>query len=186
MDHPVAERPTMPDGYGPADSVEGLLPWSWAETRLVESRNYWIATTGPEGMPHIAPVWGAWFRDAVWFGTDPASAKGRNLARDDRVGVHLESGEEAVIVYGRAQPLRLEDLEADVLEGLDAAYAAKYTDVDTGEPFRLSTGPADALVYRVAPRRVLGWLEEDFLRTRSRWRFLDHDPAADRAASPAR
>jgi hypothetical protein len=183
---PVVDRPTMPAGYGPTDTMEGLLPWSWAEARLVAARNYWIATGGPGGMPHIAPVWGAWFRGAVWFGTDPASAKGRNLARDDRVGVHLESGEEVVIVYGRAQQLRLEELEREVLGGLDEAYAAKYVDVDTGEPFRLSAAPAGSLVYRVAPRRVLGWVEEDFLRTRSRWRFADRGATVDRTTSLAR
>jgi hypothetical protein len=184
--HPVVGRPVMPAGDGPPDTVGGLLPWRWVESRLIEARDYWIATTGPGGMPHIAPVWGVWLRDGVWFGTDPASAKARNLARDDRVGVHLESGEEAVILYGRAQRLRLDDLASDVLDGLDAAHAAKYVDVDTGDPFRLSTGPADTLVCRVAPRRVVGWRGKDVPRTGGRWRFPDHEPASDRETTAPR
>lgn len=171
MDELVVERPAMPPDYGPDDDVGGLLPWAWAEQRLQAARNYWIATVGPTGLPHLAPVWGAWVHGAVWFGTDPTSAKGRNLARDDRLAVHLESGEEAVIAYGRAERWSLAALEPGLLDVLDAAYAAKYVDPESGQPFRLSAAPAGSLVYRVRPRRVLGWVEHDFLRTRTRWQL---------------
>ena len=168
---PVVDRPTMPEGYGPAEGLDGALPWSWVVERLVPARNYWVATTGADGVPQLAPVWGVWVQDAVWFGTDPSSAKGRNLARDPRAVVHLESGDEVVIVRGRAERKALADLDRSLLEALDEAYAAKYVDAESGESFRLTTGPEGSSVYRVAPRTVLGWLESDFLRSRTRWRF---------------
>jgi hypothetical protein len=77
-----------------------------------------VATTGQHGAPHVAPVWGVWVRDVLWFGTDPASAKGRNLDRDDRVVVHLESGDEVVIVHGRAEAVRFHDLDAEPLQAV--------------------------------------------------------------------
>lgn len=170
---PAVDRPDMPAGYGPVEGLDGTLPWEWAESRLLDARNYWVATAGPNGAPHVAPVWGVWVHGAVWFGTDPDSTKGRNLARDGRVVVHLESGNEAVIVRGRAEAVAPGDLDRALLEALDGAYAAKYVDGETGEPFRLSDGPEGSLVYRVAPAAVLGWLERDFVRSRTRWRFAD-------------
>jgi hypothetical protein len=48
----------MPDYgiRGPGEGT-GLLPWSWAEQRLTESRNYWITSLWPDGRPHSMPVW---------------------------------------------------------------------------------------------------------------------------------
>ena len=41
----------MPE-YGIEPSPDGMLPWSWAAERLARSRNYWVATTRPNGRPH--------------------------------------------------------------------------------------------------------------------------------------
>jgi hypothetical protein len=59
MDKPRASRPYMP-GYGILGPTKGsgLLPWSWAEERLTASRNYWVASSWPDGRPHSMPVWG--------------------------------------------------------------------------------------------------------------------------------
>ena len=45
----ASSRPHMP-GYGTLgpDQGTGLLPWSWAEERLVRSHDYWVATTWPD------------------------------------------------------------------------------------------------------------------------------------------
>jgi PPOX class probable F420-dependent enzyme len=169
----VVDRPDMPGGYGPAEPGEGMLSWSWVAERLVRSRSYWVATTGPDGAPHVAPVWGVWVADAIWFGTDPASAKGRNLARDGRVVVHLESGDDAVIVHGDAVICSFAHEDPALVEAIDAAYSAKYSDVETGEPLTLTGGPEGSAVFRVAPRRVLAWREDDFVRSRTRWTFAD-------------
>ena len=45
-------------GYGVPDDVGGLLPWSWAEERLVSNRNYWVVTVDADHHPHAMPVWG--------------------------------------------------------------------------------------------------------------------------------
>lgn len=37
---------------GPGEG-SGLLPWSWAESRLASSREYWIAMVRPDGRPHL-------------------------------------------------------------------------------------------------------------------------------------
>jgi pyridoxamine 5'-phosphate oxidase-like protein len=62
---PKPSRPYMP-GYGTKSPTEGrgLLPWSWAEERLAQSHDYWVATVQPDGRPHLMPVWGVWDGDA--------------------------------------------------------------------------------------------------------------------------
>jgi len=85
MDQPRASRPYMP-GYGIVGPTQGsgLLPWSWAEERLTASRNYWVASSWPDGRPHAMPVWGIWHDGALWFSSSRQSRKARNLAADPR------------------------------------------------------------------------------------------------------
>ena len=77
---PIASRPYMP-GYGvePPDGGMGLLPWSWAEERLIASHEYWLATVRPDGRPHLMPVWGVWSDGSLWFSSSEGSRKARNL-----------------------------------------------------------------------------------------------------------
>lgn len=151
---PTRSRPSFPSGYGISANDQGLLDWSWAEERLTASRNYWIVTTRGDGSPHAAPVWGLWVDGAVVFGTSPESRKARNLERDRRVVVHLESGDEVVIVEGLADRTHLDDRMADL-------YGAKYE-------FRPDPGPG---WWRVDPRVAYGWLESDYPSTATRFRF---------------
>jgi hypothetical protein len=162
IDVPAADRPVMPSGYGIDRDRPPGLTWGWVAERLAASRNYWVAATRPGGAPHVAPVWGVWHDGSVWFGSDPSSAKGRAIAHDHRVVVHLESGDEAVIVEGVAELAPLPD-------GARAKYRDKYVDPETGDPF--DPGGGDA--YRVRPVKVLAWLEHDFVASASRWVFRE-------------
>jgi Pyridoxamine 5'-phosphate oxidase len=100
MDALAAPTAAPPVLFGaPAPSGE-LLPWSWAEQRLVAARNYWIATTRPDGRPHCRPVWGVWLPDGFWFST--GSVARHNLVANPQITVHLESGDQVVIVEGVA------------------------------------------------------------------------------------
>ena len=156
-----ADRPNMPVGYGLNQSSAGLLPWAWAEERLTAARNYWICTTRPDGRPHASPVWGVWLDGALYFGTDSQSRKARNLAANPAVTVHLESGDEVVIIDGWAE---LVTLDPALSVPLDNAYQAKYQ-------MNFSEAAAAAAVLRVQPQVVLAWLESDFPNTATRWRF---------------
>src|SRR3954468_22320223 len=99
---PISSRPLMPDGYGVPEHDEGLLEWSWAVERLTAARNYWFCTTRPDGRPHAMPAWAAWVNGTLYFDGSPETRRGRNLAQNASIGVHLESGDEVVILEGRA------------------------------------------------------------------------------------
>jgi nitroimidazol reductase NimA-like FMN-containing flavoprotein (pyridoxamine 5'-phosphate oxidase superfamily) len=91
----------MPD-YGISPATDGLLPWAWAVERLERAHNYWVATTGPDGAPHLAAVWGLWRDGAFAFSTGGSSRKARNLAADPRCAVTPEHAGESVVVEGTA------------------------------------------------------------------------------------
>jgi hypothetical protein len=151
---PQASRPNVP-GYGIPEHDDGLLPWSHVGERMQKSRNYWIATTGPGGRPHAVPVWGVWVDETLYFGGGPETRWSRNLAADPRVVVHLESGDEAVIIEGVVE--RIADPDHPMVERLDDAYEAKYN-MRHGIPF-----------WRLRPRVAFAWTE--FPTTTTRWLF---------------
>jgi hypothetical protein len=134
--------------YGVPDDDQGLLPWSWAEERLAGAHNYWVSTSGP----HASPVWALWEDGALVFSCSPRSRKARELAADPRIVVHLESGDEVVIVEGE-----VERVTAD--EALIDAYERKYA-------FRADPGEG---WYRVRPHRVLAWTEAGYPHSATRF-----------------
>src|SRR5262249_38341540 len=116
---PHASRPRMP-GYGLPPADEGMWPWAWAEEILTGAQRYWLATTRPDGRPHLMPVWGVWRDCALWFSTGDRSVKAANLAACPACAVSVERGPHGVVIEGTAH--RLPAPPAEVL----AAYDAKY------------------------------------------------------------
>ncbi len=154
-------RPDMPEGYGLGDPQYGFEPltWDWVVDRMVGARNYWVATTRPDGRPHVTPVWGVWADGSFWFFTDRKSLKARNAERDPRATVHLESGDEVVVMEGDL----VDTTEPSAAQPVSKAYEAKYGVAATPDQ-----GTA---LYSLAHSKVLAWLESDFPRTATRWRF---------------
>lgn len=151
----------VPEAYGiPKDgSGAEILPWDEIEKWLVKSRNYWITSTHPDGRPHAIPVWGLWLDGAILFSTSRHSRKGRNLAERPDVIVHLESGDEVVILEGRVEDVSKTDLGRYMDE-----YDKKYG-------FRPDPPGDDDVVYRLRPKVALTWLERDYPNTATRWAF---------------
>lgn len=161
LSRPVASRLQVPADYGiDPDKLAGMLDWSWAEERLTQAHNYWLATTQPDGKPHAMPIWGVWLDATYYFSTGRASHKGRNLAQNPEVVIHLESGDEVVIMEGRAEEVS----EAALISRMADIYAAKYNGIRP-------VSDQGSAVYAVPPRLVFGWLESDFPNTATRWQF---------------
>lgn len=152
--------PQVPPLYG-MKSPHKFLPFTHAEDRLTKSRNYWICTTRPDGRPHSIPVWGFWFEGALYFGTARSTRKSRNLAHNPAISVHLESGDDVVILEGIAQEVNISD--KSTVKKLDAVSRAKYK-------MPLMVVP-EAVFYCVRPRVVLAWTESDFPNNATRWQF---------------
>jgi len=160
MRPPKAGRPVMPSDYGIRKGAKGLLSWTHVDERMSGSRNYWVSTTRPDGRPHVMPVWGVWIERTFYFGTDRRSRKGRNLAQQPAITVHLESGDDVVIVEGVAAPVT----DALLLATVDDAYNSKYG-------MRVVGHPGDTGIYSVSPGTVFAWREKDFPVSATRWVF---------------
>jgi PPOX class probable F420-dependent enzyme len=152
-------------GYGIREPAEGtgLLPWSWATERLTRSHDYWLATTRPDGRPHVMPVWGLWWDDAVWFSSGLRSSKARNLAADSRCAITTDDPQEPVVLEGTAAQVR----DADTIRGFAERLAAKY-ETDFGIDF---FDPDVNGTYRVVPTWAFGLMESDFEGSPTRWDF---------------
>lgn len=156
---PEASRPKFPGVYGIHTDDDGLLDWSWAEERLVAARNYWITTVRPDSSPHAMPVWGLWHDDAFYFSSSPESRKVRNLAANPALAVHLESGDEVVILEGAVEY----ETDQELLRRLGEDYSRKYE-------FEVSfTGGRPLMVLR--PRVAYAWVEQEFPKTATRFAF---------------
>jgi hypothetical protein len=156
---PRRRRPPF-KGYGLTESEEGMLAWSWAAERLEQARNYWVSTTRPDGRPHSMPVWGIWLDDAFFFGSGRESAKSRNLAASPAIVVHLESGDETVIIEGLAERVLDEALEKRV----DEVYGGKYDFTPD------SSGETDPW-FVVRPRRAYAWAERNYTGSATQFDF---------------
>lgn len=159
---PAPSRPWMPDGYGVPESADGMLPWSWASELLAAAPLYWVATTRPDGRPHTMPIWGAWVDDTFYFEGSPETRRGRNLAANPEVSVHIERGDDIVVVEGRAEEVR--DLDLSLAGRIADAFGDKYEGYRPEPAALIEHG-----IWIVRPRTVFGWGE--FPRTVTRWRF---------------
>src|ERR1700722_17366449 len=61
---------------------------------LAEQRTVICATNGPGGWPHVMPLWFVVRGDDIWAWTYAKSQKVRNLERDPRATLQVETGEE--------------------------------------------------------------------------------------------
>lgn len=161
---PRVTRPQIP-GYGLPKSRKGLLPWKWAEDRLRKSRQFWIATTRPDGRPHVMVVWALWMNGLLYFSTGKESRKARNLAGNPHCTMCNEKADEAVILEGTVE------LEKDVavIRKFIALYEKKY-DWKLGEMGNNMLELKDP-VYRLRPKIAFGFWEKKFSTTATRWLF---------------
>src|SRR6188768_3724546 len=100
------ERPTFPDGYGLPAGDDGMLEWSAVETRLIESKHYWLD-------------------DAFYYDGAPSTRHARNAESNPACSLSLEDGQHAVMLEGRSVATRA---DADGLGMRLAAAFTKYHD----------------------------------------------------------
>jgi len=128
------------------------LSWEEIARRFAEAQNWWVSTLGDSG-PHAVPVWGVVAREALHFYGDPSAVRSRNLAADPRLVLHLESGSDVLLLHGTATSVSL----AGADPGVNAAYAAKYTDPSDLQYLPDATLNSASRLYAVTPARAIAW-----------------------------
>ena len=147
---PQADRPHIP-GYGIPASTKGILPWSWARERLDRAIVYWLATVGEDGAPHLIPIWGAWV-DHRWYVEGGPVRWQRNLRTNPQMAIHVEFGEEVVMVEGHATELAApnEPLAQAILAGYAKYKAAANYEADVANW-------AQGGLWELRPVRAFAW-----------------------------
>lgn len=144
---------------------ENDLSWGEVAERLAGARNYWLSSTSPDGAPHAAPVWGVVVGDVPYLYSERRTRKARNLAADPRLVVHLESGDDVVIVRGTVADLGHPGQVPDVVAALAAKYASP-----ADRQYLPDAEPAFDVVYAVRPQSAMMWRLPDYEASQRRWR----------------
>jgi hypothetical protein len=144
---PVAEQLRLPEGYGVPNE---LLKWSKVRSRIEQAEQYWLATTRPDGRPHVVPVDGVWIDDVWFYGGAEQAVHHRNLLQNTRAVVHLPETIAVVIVEGVAQRVKPSMEEA---RRIAETTRKKYT------KYGYSVKAEDYLdgLWGVRPTVVLAW-----------------------------
>ena len=109
-----------------------------------------VSTFGPRGWPHSMPMWFVPREDGIWIWTYAKSQKVRNIERDDRATVLVETGHEyqelrGVQIEAHAELHRDFDTVFGFAEELTLRYAEGISSVE---------GDAKAALEAQAPKRV--------------------------------
>lgn len=159
-------RPNL-GASGPVTYDSEMLSWDDVDRRMRDSLNYWIASAGIDGRPHAVPVWGAWLEDVFYFvGT---GKKVRNLRGNPQVVVHLESGDDVVIIEGSFEEISLPSHE--LLQKVDEEFIRKYETYRPSEHLNdrtKSSFPPEGL-FAVFPQLVIAW--RGMASDATRWRI---------------
>ena len=169
MSEPVAARPRMFGGY--LDPTP--LPWSWAEQHLTDARHYWIATTRPDGRPHVAGIGAIWADGRLYFVSGAGTRKSRNLKENPHCVLAVSLPDMDLAVEGTAAIVR----DPDTLERLAERYRsvgwpAEARDGSLTAPYSApSAGPAPWDLYEFTAVTAFGVGSSEETPGATRWRF---------------
>ena len=143
---PRTELLRLPPGYG---SPSTPLAWTEVRARLVAAEAYWVATSRPDGRPHVVPVDGLWLDDVWYYGGAEDAVHVRTARANPDVVMHLPDPRWSVIVEGRVRAARP---DPGLARRLAEESAAKYPEYGAAPD---PGAYVDALA--LDPVRVLAW-----------------------------
>jgi PPOX class probable F420-dependent enzyme len=109
-----------------------------------------VSSLGPRGWPHSMPMWFVPRDGEIWIWTYAKSQKVRNLERDPRATVLIETGHE----YGELRGAMIE-AEAEVHGDFETVLSfAEELTLRYAEGISLVEGDAKAALEAQAPKRV--------------------------------
>lgn len=123
---------------------------------------YWLATTGSDGAPHLIPIWGAWV-NTRWYVEGGPTRWQRNLRENPMLAIHVEFGDEIVIVEGTAVELvaPAHPLSDAILSGY-----AKYKAIDYEAS---ASNWTEGGLWELSPTKAFAW--SSFPADTTRFRF---------------
>jgi PPOX class probable F420-dependent enzyme len=114
-----------------------------------------LATIGPEGVPHVTPLWFADGGDAILMATGSGSRKVENLMRDPRASLVLHDSKAGCDVCGVSIEGRVEVIAGEQAVPLVERVHVRYVESDALEMTEFLS--SDDLALRLVPERAWTW-----------------------------
>ena len=162
---PAASRPRI-GGYGIPKSKRGMVSWEDVSGAFAGAPRYWIATTDPDGAPHVQQHWGVFVEGRFFFEGGPNTRWARNLTRIPRAVVTAERLGLAMMLEGS---VRAVTPDATLADRLVKGYVRKYQRTDAYTPSPKNW--ANDGLREVTPVRGFAWRYRDFIRSATRFTF---------------
>jgi len=176
----AAPKPaTTPKGKGPTEKnldIYGYAPLAWSralkQLEAGTATSYWLATTKPEGRPHVAAVGALWVDGKIYFTSSPKARKGRNLAANPNCVLSVSLKGLDLVVEGKAvritdRPTLLRLAQRYAAQGWPASVSGEALTAEYSAP---SAGPPPWNLYLVRPATAFGVATAEPWGA-TRWRF---------------
>jgi len=153
---------------------DGPIPWSRALEQLDTGFDgtCWLATTRPDGRPHVAGVGALWVDGLFYFVTGARTRKGLNLAENPNCVISISLKGLDLVVEGSA--VKVTDdatLRRLAKRYADQGWPAKVSDgALTAEYSAPSAGPPPWDLYVMTPTTAFGVASAEPTGA-TRWRF---------------
>jgi PPOX class probable F420-dependent enzyme len=125
-----------------------------------------LATIGPEGLPHLTPLWFADGGDAIVMATGSGSRKLENLRGDPRASLVLHDSKAGCYVCGASIEGRVEVLEGEEAAPLVELVHGRYVVPGVPEVDEFLAG--DDVALRLRPERAWTWDQRETPAGRTR------------------
>jgi PPOX class probable F420-dependent enzyme len=133
------------------------------QRELIESeRIVAVASHGPRGWPHVMPLWYVPRDGEIWIWTYAKSQKVKNLERDPRATLLIETGVEyselrGIQIEAEAELIRDTDRIVDFATELTIRYSEGIQSVEGDAVASLRAQAPKRVAIRFHPKRVASW-----------------------------
>jgi len=154
-----------------SDPNASATPWELVERAIDGAELFWISTVRFDGRPHVTPLPAVWADGSLYFCTGGEEQKGVNLARNPHcvltTGNNTWKSGLDVVVEGTARRVTDERQLVQLADLWRSKYHGAWDFEVRDSMFRHEGG--DALVFEVAPTKVLSFAKGRFAQTRFRF-----------------
>ena len=137
--------------------------WEVVRERLANPespRTSWLATTRPDGRPHLAPINAFWIDGALHVVAGEGTRKARDLVASGQCVIGMSSTKLPsidIVVEGRAEPLTDAAAVERVAEILiTSGWPLEVKGDKVYGPNAPTAGPPPYTIFRIVPSKVLG------------------------------
>ena len=121
-----------------------------------------VSSLGPRGWPHVMPLWYVPRDGDVWIWTYAKSQKVKNLERDPRATLLIETGSEytelrGVQIEAEAELIRDLDLIVDYAKEMTIRYSEGIESVEGDAAAGLRAQALKRVAIHFHPKRVASW-----------------------------